>query len=150
MTRCAVQQSINQQSAIRCRRNAESRIAIIRLQFDAMEMHEIAITRLQFDETEMYEVYTLIACAQHTIAWHYDGNFEHGSDDTTNLPKSRGQIHWYPRVPSDEAVRGCRRVHQRREPAQPPPLPERLGGNNILVLGHHSQRCCFHTDRPTQ
>jgi hypothetical protein len=67
---------------------------------------------------------------------------------SNSLPKSRGQAHWYPRIPSDEAVRGCRRVHQRREPTQPPPLPKRLGGNNILVLGQHAQRCCFHTDRP--
>ena len=42
------------------------------------------------------------------------------------------------------------RVPQRREPAQPPPLPIRLGGTDMFTFsGHHSQRCCFHTDRPT-
>ena len=48
-------------------------------------------------------------------------------------------------------MQGCRRVHQRQEPAQPLPLPERLGGiDERTSSGHHSQRCCFHTDRPTQ
>ena len=52
--------------------------------------------------------------------------------------------------PSGEAGRGCRRVPQRQEPAQPLPLPERLGGiDKLTSSGHHSQRCCFHTDRPT-
>ena len=63
----------------------------MRLQFDETEMHEIAITPTHLDETEMYEVYRLIACTQHTIAWHYDGTYEHGSDNTTNLPSLRGQ-----------------------------------------------------------
>ena len=56
-------------------------------------------------------------------------------------------------------MRWFRRVRpQRREPdneVKPLPLPERLGGIDILTpSGHHSQRCCFHTifiptDRPT-
>ena len=33
--------------------------------------------------------YTLIAHAQHTIAWHFDSTYEYGSDDTTNLPNLR-------------------------------------------------------------
>ena len=33
--------------------------------------------------------YTPIAHAQHTIAWHFDGTYEYGSDDTTNLPKGK-------------------------------------------------------------
>ena len=52
-------------------------------------MHEIAITRPQFDETEMHEVHTNHARAQQIIAWHFDGNYEFGSDDTTNLPNLR-------------------------------------------------------------
>ena len=51
-------------------------------------MHELAITRLIFDETEMYEVHTTHT-AQHTIEWHFDGYYEFGSDDTTNLPNVR-------------------------------------------------------------
>ena len=45
-------------------------------------------------------------------------------------------------IPSGEVGRGCRRVPQRREPAQPPPLPIRLGGTDMFTSsGHHSQRC---------
>ena len=68
-------------------------------------MHEIAITRPQFDETECTR-YTLIAHAEHKTAWHFDGNYEYGSDDTTNLPNLRGQAYWYPWVPSSEAGGG--------------------------------------------
>ena len=48
-------------------------------------MHEIAITWPQFDETEMYKVHThrTRSHAQHIIAWHFDGTYEYGSDDTT-------------------------------------------------------------------
>ena len=78
-----------------------------------------------------------------------------------NLPQFGGSklpiLSYRPRTAdpyySSEAVRGrgCRRVPQRREPSQPLPLPERLGGTDIVTSsGHHSQRCCFrHTDRPT-
>ena len=96
-------------------------------------LHELAITRLMFGETEMYVVHT-DHTAQHIIAWHFDGHNEFVSDDTTNLPNLRGQAYWYPWVPSSEAGRGCRRVPQRQEPAQPLPLPIRLGGTkNILI-----------------
>ena len=51
-------------------------------------MHEIAITRPQFDETEMHEVDTNRTRTAHNRT-HFDGTYEFGSDDTTNLPNLR-------------------------------------------------------------
>ena len=51
-------------------------------------MHEIEITMPQFDETEMNEVHTNRTRTAHNHT-HFDGSYEYGSDDTTNLPHLR-------------------------------------------------------------
>ena len=51
-------------------------------------MHEIAIIMPQFDETDMNEVLTNRTRTAHNHK-HFDGTYEYGSDDTTNLPNLR-------------------------------------------------------------
>ena len=80
----------NQQSSAE-QRNAESRIAIIRFQFEATEMHEIAITRPQFEQTEMHEVHT-----NHTRTAHNRISTANTSTTATTQPIFRtceGQAH---------------------------------------------------------
>ena len=100
---------------------------------------------------EMYEMHTNRTHTAHNhIAFRRHLRVQQRRHNQPIFRTCEGQAYWYPWVPSGEAGRGCRRVPQRQEPAQPLPLPERLGGTNKLTSsGHHSQRCCFHSDRPT-
>ena len=91
ITRCTVAAAIsNQQSGAGVTPNRESQY-IRWVQFDSTEMHEIAITRLKFGETEMCEVHLNHMRAARNRMSHFDGHYEFGSDDTTNIPNLRSR-----------------------------------------------------------
>ena len=159
MSRCTVQQSVisNQRSGeLPAKRRIANRNHMASIRRSETEMQEIAITRPQFDETELHEVHTNRTRTEHNrMAFRRQlraRQRRHSQSSELGVAMRRASLPASSVGLSGEAVRGCRRVHQRQQPAaaQPLPLPERLGGiDKLTSSGHHSQRCCFHTDRPT-